>query len=39
MIKLKIDVKNSQKEYVLIELAGDMDIYTSREFKMKSKWE
>lgn len=33
MINLKINVKNIKNEFVLIELAGEMDVYTSQEFK------
>lgn len=33
MINLKIDVKNIDNKVDLIELAGELDIYTSKEFK------
>lgn len=33
MINLKIDVKNINNEMDLIELTGELDIYTSKEFK------
>lgn len=33
MVNLKINVKNMKDEFVLIDLAGEMDIYTAQEFK------
>lgn len=33
MINLRINIKNIENEAVFIELAGEMDVYTTRKFK------